>query len=440
VHVTARTRFRLRQIAHDLTNGMLFRPALITIGIALAGLGLVEVEATGVLPRWTGGGWFFRNDPGSAQAVLGAIAGSMMSVVSIVYSVLLVALSLASVQFSPRILGGFVRDRVSQRTLGVFLGTFVYCLLVMRATQTDPAWVATWAVAGGCLLGVVCLVLLIFFLHHIALGIQVNHLADRIAADTIEVIDDVYPRAETSIPVPSLPADTVVVTASRAGYVQLVDHEGLADLARRSDVVVHIMVQPGDYVSRDKELARLDPRGHAVGAEVVESCRDGFDLGPVRTMQQDVAFGVRQLVDIALKAISPAVNDPSTASTCIDHLGSLLGELSACRSDVHVIGDGEQARVVAPRPTFGELVDLAFNQLRQYGRTDLAVSIRMLAAIAVAGRACKSTEQRARLRAHADLLREGLSSDFLPADRQRFEDKHRLVSDLLAKAADESSS
>ncbi|MEO7093841.1 MAG: DUF2254 domain-containing protein [Polyangiales bacterium] len=429
--MTARTRFRLRQLAHDLTSGMLFRPAMITIGIALAGLGLVEVESTGALPRWSAGGWFFGNDPGSAQAVLGAIAGSMMSVVSIVYSVLLVALSLASVQFSPRILGGFVRDRVSQRTLGVFLGTFVYCMLVMRATRTEPAWVATWAVAGGCLLGVVCLVLLIFFLHHIALGIQVNHLADRIAADTAEVIDDVYRRDENDLPVPSLPDDAIAVKATKAGYLQLVDHEGLADLARRYDVVVHIAVQPGDYAPRGRELARIDPRGHPVADEVIESCRDGFDLGPVRTMQQDVAFGVRQLVDIALKAISPAVNDPSTASTCIDHLGSLLAELSACRSDVRVIGDAKRAHVVVPRPTFGELVDLAFNQLRQYGRTDLAVSIRMLAAIAIAGRASTSDEQRARLRAHADLLRDGLSSDFLPADRERFDVKHRLVTELL---------
>lgn len=141
----------------------------------------------------------------------------MMAVISIVYSVLLVALSLASVQFSPRILGGFVRDRVSQRTLGVLLGTFVYCLLVMRSTRTEPGWVATWAVAGGCLPGLACLVFLIYFLHHIATGIQVNHLVDRIALETSAVIDDVYRGARATVPAPA--ADARAVAATAAGYL-----------------------------------------------------------------------------------------------------------------------------------------------------------------------------------------------------------------------------
>lgn len=415
--MAARLRFRVRQLVHDLTSGMLLRPTLIALGIAAAGLVLVELESTGTLARWRGGGWFFRDDPGSAQAVLGAIAGSMMAVISIVYSVLLVALSLASVQFSPRILRGFVRDRVSQSTLGVFLGTFIYCLLVMRATRAD--WVATWAVAGGCLLGLACLVVLIFFLHHIATGIQVNHLVDRIATEAEEVIADVYRPGPVPAPDPP-PEAAIAVDATVDGYVQLVDHEGLAALARQADLTIHIVVEAGDYVPRGRTLARLVRRGAAVGPSAVIAAREGFDLGPIRTMQQDVAFGLRQLVDIALKAISPAVNDPSTAGVCIDRLGSLLADIAARDPGDRAISDGDVPRLIIAQPSFVELADLTFNQLRQYGRADLAVSIRLLAAIAVVARPA-TVEQRAALRVQAELIRDGLSPDFLPADRQRFE-------------------
>jgi uncharacterized membrane protein len=346
---------------------------------------------------------------------------------------MLVALSLASVQFSPRILGGFVRDRTSQRTLGVFLGTFVYCLLVMRATRSDPGWVATWAVAVGCLLGLACLVFLIYFLHHIATGIQVNHLVARIAADTRVVITEVYGPAPPPAlpPVPAL-ADTIAVDATTDGYLQLVDHDGLAALARGADATIHLEVEAGDYVPRGRTLARLERRGRAITPAIVVAAREGFDVGPVRTMQQDVGFGLRQLVDIALKAISPAVNDPSTAGACIDRLGSLLAEIATAQPGARVIADaGGVPRVVIRQPGFDELVDLAFNQLRQYGRGDLAVSIRLLTALTVAARPATSA-QRTPIIAHAERIRDGLSPDFLAADRARFDAQYTAFTAVVA--------
>jgi len=423
--VAGRIGFRWRQLAHDLGNGLLFRPAMITLGLALVGLLLIELEAEAVLPRWEGGGWFFRNDPGSAQTVLGAIAGSMMAVVSIVYSVLVVALSLASVQFSPRILGGFVRDRVSQRTLGVFIGTFTYCLLVIRSTSSDPPWVATWAVALGFLLGLACLAFLIYFIHHIATGIQVNNLVERIAGETETVIAEVYPHgASSSVPAP--PESAASVVADRSGYLQLVDYEGLAELARGHRLAIYVSVEPGDFVARGAELARIS--GSDLPPAAIGDCAAAFDLGPIRTMQQDAAFGLRQLVDIALKAISPAVNDPSTAVTCIDRLGSLLAEIARRRPGPTVLRDGDVVLVVAPHPSFPALVDLAFNQLRQYGRGDLAVSIRMLSAIGMAARSCCEAQDRDRLKTHAELVRAGLSDSFLPEDRRRFDDEYAALS------------
>jgi len=423
--MAGRLAFRWRQLAHDLGTGLLFRPMAITAGLAVIALLLVELERRGLLLPWSSGGWFFRNDPASAQTVLGAIAGSMMSVISIVYSVMLVALSLASVQFSPRILGTFVRDRVSQRTLGVFIGTFTYCLIVMRAVRTDPPWVATWAAALGVGLGLVCLVFLIYFIHHLATGIQVTNIVARIASETEEVIEEVYPRVGTAPAAPrAQPVATVL--SDGPGYLQLVDYDGLSALARRHDITIHVSIEPGDFVAHGGELATL--AGANVPSDVASACVSAFDLGATRTMQQDVGFGIRQLVDIALKAISPAVNDPSTATICIDRLGALLAELARRPTGARVISDGDVVRVIAPQPTFLDLVDLAFNQLRQYGRTDLAVSIRILGAIERASRAA-SPDGRARLVEHARLLSAGLSDSFLPADRIRFD---TALGDLLA--------
>lgn len=414
--MAGRLGFRWRQLAHDLRNGLLFRPIGITSALAGLALILVELERRGVITPFSDGGWFFRNDPGSAQTVLGAIGGSMMSVISIVYSVMLVALSLASVQFSPRILGSFVRDRVSQRTLGIFIGTFVYCLIVMRAVSTDPPWVGTWATAVGFLLGFVCLLALIYFIHHIATGIQVSNIVDRIGRETEEVIEEVYPLAQPTAAPPRIDGAASVVSAN-AGYLQLVDYDGLVAIAREHGVVVHVTVEHGDYVARGAELAQL---AGTVPAAAAEACAAAFDVGSIRTMQQDVAFGVRQLVDIALKAISPAVNDPSTATICIDRLGSLLAEIGRRPTGERVLADGTTVRVVATQPTFVSLVDLAFNQLRQYGRSDLAVSIRLLDAIERAARSAP-TAGRNRLLEHAELIRAGLTDTFLPADRARFD-------------------
>ncbi len=421
--MSVRLGFRLRQLGHDLRSGLLFRPLVLTGVLALLALGLVELERRGVIARWRAGGWFFANDPGAAQAVLAAIAGSMMSVVSIVYSVLVVALSLASVQFSPRILGNFIRDRASQHTLGVLIGTFAYCLLVMRSMSTTEPWVPTWATATGLALGVVCIGFLIYFLHHIATNIQVANIIQRISDETEQVICEVYPSPAKAAVAEPRSAPVSVLEANRSGYLQLVDHEGLAALARHHRLTLVLRVEPGDYVARGDELARVLQRGSSgeLSQELRTRFGGAFDLGPTRTMQQDVAFGLRQLVDIALKAISPAVNDPSTATLCIDRLGSLLAELAPRRPGARTLLDGEDVLVYAPQPNYTDLIDLAFNQLRQYGKGDLAVSIRIVHALARAGRACALVEHQQRVRHHAELLRAALAESFQREDRERFE-------------------
>lgn len=419
--MAGRLGFRLRQHAHDLSTGLWFVPVATTTLIGIVGVALVELEFDGTLRPLTSAGALFHGDPSAAQVVLGAIAGSMMAVISIVYSVLVVALSLASMQYSPRIVSGYVRDRPSQYTLGIFIGTFTYCLIVLRAIQSDPPRVPTWAVNGGIMLALASIGFLIYFIHNIASGIQANYLVDRIARDTSRLIPDVFPAQAADDDVPKeVPSDAARVEAAKGGYLQLLDLEGLVMLAQQHDVVIHVGARPGDFVRRGEPLARIDPAKRAT-PELVSACEHAFDLGSTRTMQQDVEFGVRQIVDCALKAISPAVNDPSTAVTCIDQLGDLLVQVARRHDRSHAVREGGALRLVVPFPRFVDLLDLTFNQLRQYGRTDISVSIRMLRSLAALARVRRDDRDRARIETHAIAIRDALSRDFLEVDRAGFD-------------------
>lgn len=374
-----RLRFAGRQIAHDLSAGLLLRPGLFTVvlGVGGAGLALAEQRSPGFaslvqrLPLVA--------EPATAQLVLASIAGSMMTVVAVVYSVLIMALTLASLQFSPRIMTGLMRDASSQTTLGMFIGTFTYCLVVLPAVRVDPAFVPRLAVTFAICLALASLGVLVYFIHHIAQVIQVNHLSDRIAREAEDVIDEVFTRDRA----PGEPDDGVVpfavdgasaIRAPASGYVQLIDEEALGALAA-AGVALSVTRALGDFVVHGATIAHVRSATGGVSEETRAAVEAAFDIGPLRTMQRDVEFGIRQLVDISLKAISPAVNDPSTAVTCIDHLARLLARLATRKAPP--VPQGLRLR----RATFVSALDLAFNQIRQYGRSDLAVSQRMLRAL-----------------------------------------------------------
>lgn len=426
-----RLRFRLRQFAHDLRVGLLFVPLLFTFMLSMLAVVLIELEASGTLQPFEGP--FFRADPSAAQAVLGAIAGSMMAVISIVYSVLVVALSLASMQYSPRILGGYIRDRASQVTLGTFIGTFAYCLIVLHSIQSKPPVVPAWAVNGGILLALASIACLIYFIHNIASGIQASNLIHRIARETERlVVRHFVEVAAEDDALPPIPENAVRIDAHRGGYLQLLDHDGLLELVERYGVAIHVAVRPGDFVARGQPLAWVAPAG-AVTGPVVDECRHAFDVGSARSMQQDVAFGIRQLVDCALRAVSPTVNDPTTAVTCIDHIGDLLVVAARGHERPRVIVRGD-ACLVVPHVRFAELVDLGFDQVRRYGRADLTVSMRMLRALGTIAHACREHRQLDILERHARAIREGLSPEFLPVDRAHFDERCAFLEHELATA------
>jgi uncharacterized membrane protein len=426
--------FLATQVSYDLRVGLLLRPALITGVMAVVAILLPMLE---LHSPWLGGWmagipWLSSSDAASAQIVLGTIAGSMMTVLSITYSVLLMALSLASVQFSPRILSAFMRDGASQTTMGMFVGTFVYCLLVLRVVHGDPhAFVPPLSMLTAVGLALLSLGFLIYFIHHISSGIQANYIVDRIAAETEAIIDACFPAEMVATdppvaghePAPEPGPGTQWVPAPASGYVQLVDEKALLSVAAEHGVALHVLRGVGEFVVEGAPLVGVvggpvatdgTRQGGAVAPAVLNVCRECFDIGAVRTMQEDTEFGVRQIVDIALKAVSPAVNDPSTAVTCIDHLGRLVCRLAARADRAQVLGSGA-ARVFLRRATFRSVLDLAFNQIRQYGKTDMAVTLRLLRVLGDVARIAAQARRPDRLEAierHVRLLPLGADGPF----------------------------
>ena len=304
----------------------------------------------------------------------------MMTVVSVVYSILLVALSLASMQFSTRVLATFMRDRASQSALGMLVGTFVYALLVLGRVHTDPPFVPVISTLGALALALSSLATLVWFIHHIVRSIQANHLVDAIAVETESVIDAVFgprlPPGEGPRPAlrPTPPEGATPVIATVSGYVQLVAVDALLEAAAGGRLVV--VRGMGQFVAEGAPIAWWFGKERVDGRRV----NAAFDLGPTRTMQDDVEWGFRQIVDVGLKAISPAVNDPSTGATCVDQLGRLCVRAAGREAPEGRFERGG-AVVELPAPSFSNLVRLSFQQLRQYGRGDMAMLLRILRAL-----------------------------------------------------------
>ena len=374
-------------IAYALRGGFLIRPFVIALALGAAGGVLSSLEEQiPTLSAWIPMTLFpSRQDPQVAQVILSAIATSIMTVVSIVFAILLMTLTLASTQFSPRILISFVRDRGTQWTLGVFLGTFSYCMAALPAARSLPiAFVPVLTVTGAMLLALVSVGWLIFFIHHISQAISVNHIVDRIAREVEVVIDELMPlprgRVAPMNRPPPLDSDNTPILNQRSGYVRFIDIRQLVFLAKSWRIHVRVERGVGQFVPAGVPLVFVSREDRINPLRIAELLA-AFDIGPTRTLQQDVEFGVIQIVDIALRAISPAVNDPSTAISCIDQLSRILIRWLGRIPPASVLFDPPHVpRLMVPWISVDGMLDTAFEQIRHYAATDAAVSLRLLRA------------------------------------------------------------
>ena len=391
--LTERLFLSFRHVMYSLRGGFLVRPLIIALTLGAAGALLSALEeAVPSLNAWAPKVLFPSHaDPQIAQVILAAIAASMMTVVSIVFAILLMTLTLASMQFSPRIIVSFARDRVTQRTLGIFLGTFSYCVAALPAARSVPEpFAPVLTVLGAMLLALACVAWLLYFIHHISQAISVNHIVDKIAAETEAIIDELMPesRRRDRMPAAPVPGPTeleAAVTSDVSGYVRFIDIRRLVFLARSYGVSIRIVRRVGHFVPAGVALLTVS-KGDRVSPPRSAELRGAFDIGPTRTLQQDIEFGILQMVDIALRAISPAVNDPSTAINCVDQLSRILIRFASQEEPASLLYDPPGTlRVSMLWPGFDRLVDAAFDQIRLYAQADIAVSLRMLRALGDVG-------------------------------------------------------
>ena len=430
-----------RAIVYGLRGGFLIRPFAIALALGAAGGVLSSLEEqVPMLSAWVPVTLFpSRQDPQVAQVILSAIATSIMTVVSIVFAILLMTLTLASTQFSPRILVSFVRDRGTQWTLGVFLGTFSYCMAALPAARSLPvAFMPVLTVMGAMLLALVAVGWLIFFIHHISQAIGVNHIVDRIARETEVVIDELMPRPRTRFePMRQAPpdgTDDIPILNQQSGYIRFVDVGQLLYLAKSWRIRIRVARGVGQFLPAGVPLVHVSREDRINPVRTVELL-GAFDIGPTRTLQQDVEFGVIQIVDIALRAMSPAVNDPSTAITCIDHLSRILIRWLGRAPPASVLFDPPHVpRVLVPWLGVDGMFDTAFEQIRHYAASDAAVSLRLLRAVGDIAAALEQDDTRAKLLERARRVVDGCDERLGEVEAARMRQRFATIEHRIAPA------
>jgi len=383
-------------------------PAIAVVVALVVGYVLSQVEASPT--RW----FVFQGTPDDARTLLIAISSTLVTVIALVLGLTLVALQLASTQFSPRLLRNFLRDRVNQVVLSAFVATFTYSTAGLFTGGVEAGQrvgdYPRLAVSFALVMLFVTLLMLVFFVHHLAHSIQIDEVMRSVERSTLRVIGHDLPSEGVSAkPSPSLPPWAVAVPSYRSGWVQTMHPEVLRPLAQAQDLVATVSTMVGEYVVEGAPLLWLcppspdarSPDSSTFRAALPAAVRVGFE----RTAEQDVAFGVRQLVDIAVKALSPAINDPYTAIQSLEHVGVLLAALvGRPLGNQRLNDDAGVLRVVAPGRDLHYYLDLATGQIRRYGCSEPRVDRALLRVLATTGGFCHNPDDRALIAAHVQLV------------------------------------
>ena len=431
-----------------------FIPSILSV-LAIALAVLLPVVDNRVGPDWIDRVSFLQgNKPDGARAFLSTIAGSMIGVAGVTFSITIASVVYATGQYGPRLLTNFMDDRGNQITLGTFIATFLYCLLVLRTVRSADeavgaeAFVPHIAVLTALALALASIGVFIFFIHHVPESIHVSNLVAGVGGDLLDRMGSLFPErigegrttreaeadddARTSVP-DGFFEEARRVEADSAGYVRGVDSDALLGLAAEHDLLVRVRHRPGDFVAVGDTLVLAWPPDRATD-EAADDIRTAFAWGSQRTARQDVRFLVNELVEIAARALSPGVNDPFTAVSCLDWLSAALKALADRDFPEPTRHDEDGAlRVIAQPTTYGEFVEAVYSQLRPYVAADRNAVLHALTTIGeVAGRATDRSQREA-LRVQADALLQGATDALaLEADRRDVRERHREIARILS--------
>lgn len=435
-----KVRTRLLTLWDRLRTSYWFVPALLVLAGALLAL-----AATALDHRFgdaTQGLRLFAATPEGARAMLSTLAGAQINLAGLTFSITIVALTVASQQYGPRLLRNFMRDVGNQVVLGTFVATFVYCVLVQGQVRNGEhtSWVPGLSLAIAVALALASLGVLIYFMHHVSSSIQVSQLIAAVGAEVDAAIGTLFPEeigsVRTDVPregeQPPLDRDPELVAASGLGYLQAIDLDGLMAVAREKDLLIQLDCRPGDRIVPGWPVARAWPAAHA--EDVADAVNRALIVGAQRTSVQDLEFSIDQLVEIAVRALSPGTNDPFTAMTCIDRLAASLCRFAGRRIPSPVRRDESgQPRLIARPWSFGGALDSAFDQIRQYGRGAPAVMIRLAEGLTLIAAHLRRDEDVAAVRRQVEMLGRGAETLAEELDRRALRQRLDHACDALAR-------
>lgn len=384
---------KIRQLLITLRSSLWLIPGImIFISIFLA-IGLVEVSSN-IKTEWL----FkypriFGLGADGSRGMLTAIAGSMLTVATLAFSLTLSIIAQASGQYTPRILRNFMRDKVNQFILGYFVSVFAYSLIILRTIRggdEDP-FVPSVAVLFGLILALGGIIVLIFFIHHIATSLQVTNIIKDIEEDTVRIIDNLFPErvgneAEEFDKERAEELEDIThwygVDSLLNGYIQFIDSEGLMDFAVEKNLLIRMEYGVGQFVAEGTDLISISKEPDK---DWIREINSYYNIFRYRTITQDVGYGIGQIVDIALKALSPGINDTTTALNCMDYLAVIVGRIGERQMPSRIRAENGEIRLFVKSPDFEQFMDTAFEQIRINAKANLAVFLRLLKAYSIIG-------------------------------------------------------
>ncbi|MGI8955639.1 MAG: DUF2254 domain-containing protein [Chthoniobacterales bacterium] len=400
------------------------------MAVSATAFSFLTIHLDGVInAKWARtAGWLWAGGPEGARSVLSTIAGSTITVAGVVFSITIVALTLASSQFGPRLLRNFMSDRGTQIVLGVFVSTFLYCLLVLRTVRgIDTVTVIPFlSVTCGILFGVASVGFLIYFIHHVPTSILAGTILGRVATELQSSIDRLYPEKydadSEAEETPRLPdnfeKEACLIRSKESGFIEAIADEDLVKFAAEEKLVIRMRRRPGDFVADGSALAEVWPADRC-DEETAEHYRRSYFFGWHRTPTQDIEYAIDQLVEVAVRALSPGINDPFTAMTCLEWLGAALIQVGGRRIPSRYLYDeAGELRVVADTTDFAGIAASALNQIRQYGASSVGVVVLMLDMLARVAAELPRAEDRETLLGHAERIHhDGMSAAKNESDR-----------------------
>lgn len=440
---------RLIKLWQDLQGSYYFIPGVMAVGSIILALVTAHIDRTYDYGFFRDLGWFYSNSPESARVILSTIAGSMITVAGVTFSMTMVAVSSAAAQYGPRLIGNFMRDRANQFTLGTFTSTFVYCLIILRVARTGDTGggedALTDLVPNFSLLVALAMTLgsvavLIYFVHHIPETLNVGNITSRVGRKLRKDITELFPSEMGMGNLQKSPKEadydiqkSVGVNAEAEGYLQAIDNDALMKFAMKHNAVVKLQYRPGDFIVKENVLLNVWARG-PLSKEAYDDFRGCFAMGRERTAYQNTMFLADELVEILGRALSPGINDPFTAINCMNWFHSAVNAM--CKGTLpspYRFDEEDNLRVVAHPITFERLAEVIFGQSRPYVAADRNATLHMMTILTECAAEAKTPLQKEILVRHLEALKQSaLEVLSMSVDKKEIETRYAEALKILA--------